>query len=130
MKPTGCAIGLRLSIIGELKALDSPLRLKSSIAGRNVIEVGFCVVPRAGKAVCGLARRHDVTRQDAMFRIESDAGPVTAQALLDAARAADLTAQSLSSRARRSTMSSCTTRDGTCATRPERRAARRLHLRR
>jgi ABC-2 type transport system ATP-binding protein len=89
----------RIAIVdhGELKALDSPLRLKSSIAGRNVIEVGFDVVPDGWEGrLSALPGVTEVKRQDAIFRIESDAGPVTAQALLDAARAADLTPQSLS----------------------------------
>src|SRR5512147_1735009 len=37
----------RIAIVdhGELKALDSPLRLKASIPGKNVIEVSFADVP-------------------------------------------------------------------------------------
>jgi len=89
----------RIAIVdhGELKALDSPLRLKTSIAGRNVIEVGFASAPESWEgrltALPGVTR---VVRQDAMFRIETETGPATAQALLDTARAAGLTPQSLS----------------------------------
>jgi ABC-2 type transport system ATP-binding protein len=88
----------RIAIVdhGELKALDSPLRLKMSIAGRNVIEVGFAAVPEGWEArLAGLPGVTRVVRHDELFRLESDNGPVTTEALLEASRAAGLTPQSL-----------------------------------
>src|SRR4030088_1867996 len=50
----------RIAIVdhGELKALDSPMKLKTSIPGRNVIEVSFSVAPPDWRAT--LERLPDV----------------------------------------------------------------------
>ena len=42
----------RIAIVdhGELKALDSPLKLKASIPGKNVLEVSFSDAPPAGRS--------------------------------------------------------------------------------
>jgi ABC-2 type transport system ATP-binding protein len=47
----------RIAIVdhGELKALDSPMKLKTSIPGRNVIEVSFSATPPAGR--CAMPSR-------------------------------------------------------------------------
>jgi ABC-2 type transport system ATP-binding protein len=89
----------RIAIVdhGELKALDSPVMLKASIAGRNVLEVSFSALPDGWEArLAALPGVSQVARHDAVFRIESDAGPATTQALFDAARAAGMAVQSLS----------------------------------
>jgi ABC-2 type transport system ATP-binding protein len=88
----------RIAIVdhGELKALDSPAMLKASIAGRNVLEVRFSAVPDGWEArLAALPGVTNVARHDAVFRLDSDAGPATTEALLEAARAAGVTPQSL-----------------------------------
>ena len=45
----------RIAIVdhGKLKALDSPLKLKASIPGKNVLEVSFSTTPaELGRARC------------------------------------------------------------------------------
>jgi ABC-2 type transport system ATP-binding protein len=82
---------------GELKALDSPLMLKASIAGKNMLEVSFSAVPEGWterlKALRGV---ESVEQHEAVFRIASAQGPVTTRALFDAASAADITVLTLS----------------------------------
>ncbi|HVW06927.1 MAG TPA: ABC transporter ATP-binding protein [Vicinamibacterales bacterium] len=88
----------RIAIVdhGELKALASPTMLKASIAGRNVIEVSFSSVPDGWEARLGtLPGVSKVERHDAVFRIESDSGPATDAALIDAVRGAGIAIQSL-----------------------------------
>ena len=88
----------RIAIVdhGQLKALDSPMKLKASIPGRNVLEVSFQPAPDGlAGTPAGPARRREVTRQDAIFRIASANGPATTTALMEAARAAGVTVQSL-----------------------------------
>jgi ABC-2 type transport system ATP-binding protein len=81
---------------GELKALDSPLMLKASIAGRNILEVSFSAVPEGwADRLAALPGVESVTRQDAVFRIASTGGPETTRALFEAAATAGLTIQSL-----------------------------------
>lgn len=82
---------------GELKALDSPLRLKASIPGQNVIEVSFGPVPDDWAArLAALPRVDGVTDHDGVYRVGSGNGPETTRALLDAAANAGVTVQSLS----------------------------------
>src|SRR5256712_1086798 len=62
----------RIAIVdhGELKALDSPMKLKTSIPGRNVIEVSFSLTPPDWRAT--LERLPDVesiTGEENLFRI-------------------------------------------------------------
>jgi ABC-2 type transport system ATP-binding protein len=88
----------RIAIVdhGELKALDSPAMLKASIAGRNVLEVRVEPVPDDWAArLMALPGVTQVTRHDAIFRIESEAGPATTPALFEAARLAGVAVQSL-----------------------------------
>jgi ABC-2 type transport system ATP-binding protein len=88
----------RIAIVdhGELKALASPAMLKASIAGRNVIEVSFSAVPDGWDArLDALPGVSKVERHDAVFRIESDNGPATDAALIDAVRTAGIAIQSL-----------------------------------
>jgi ABC-2 type transport system ATP-binding protein len=89
----------RIAIVdhGELKALDSPLKLKASIPGKNVIEVSFQTVPADWKArlerLPGVER---VTGDEHVFRIATANGPATTTALMDMAAASNIPVQSLS----------------------------------
>ena len=89
----------RIAIVdhGELKALDSPLKLKTSIPGRNVIEVSFADEPPDWRQTLEeLPGVESVTSQDRVFRIASGSGPATTTALMDAATFARVGVQSLS----------------------------------
>lgn len=89
----------RIAIIdnGKLAALDSPLKLKASIPGKNVLEVSFSHVP-AGWAgtLRALPDVADLKSEDKVFRISSHNGPRTTVALMEAARQAGVTLASLS----------------------------------
>jgi len=89
----------RIAIIdhGKLVALDSPLKLKASIPGKNILEVSFSDVP-AGWAdvVKALPEVAEVRAEDHVFRISSDNGPRTTIELMEAARQAGVTVTSLS----------------------------------
>src|SRR5438034_1930381 len=74
----------RVAIVdhGELKALDSPLKLKASIPGKNVIEVSFGAEPPDWREVLEhLPDVERVTSQDHVFRISTGSGPATTTAL-------------------------------------------------
>jgi ABC-2 type transport system ATP-binding protein len=89
----------RIAIIdhGKLVALDSPLKLKASIPGRNILEVSFSQVPDNWLQVLqSLPEVADVKSQDHVFRISSQNGPRTTVALMEAARDAGVTVTSLS----------------------------------
>jgi ABC-2 type transport system ATP-binding protein len=89
----------RIAIIdhGKLAALDSPLRLKASIPGKNILEAGFSSVPPGWpEAVRALPDVAEVKAEENMFRISSNNGPRTTTALLEAVRQAGLTLTSLS----------------------------------
>ena len=73
-------------------ALDSPLKLKASVPGENILEVSFSEVPSGWlERVRGLADVAEVKAVDHVFRISSDNGPRTALAVMEAARDANLT---------------------------------------
>jgi ABC-2 type transport system ATP-binding protein len=89
----------RIAIVdhGELKALDSPMKLKTSIPGRNVIEVSFSVTPPDWRAT--LERLPDVesvSGEENLFRIASANGPATTMALMETAARANIPVHSLS----------------------------------
>jgi ABC-2 type transport system ATP-binding protein len=89
----------RIAIVdhGKLVALDSPLKLKASIPGKNVIEVSFATIPeRWGETLEALPDVAEVKAEDRVFRIASHNGPATTGALIDAAREADVSIASLS----------------------------------
>jgi ABC-2 type transport system ATP-binding protein len=89
----------RVAIVdhGKLMALDSPLKLKASIPGKNVLEVSFPAAPEGWADRLGsLPGVESVTGQDLVFRIASHNGPATTTALLDAASKEGVTVQSLS----------------------------------
>jgi ABC-2 type transport system ATP-binding protein len=89
----------RIAIVdhGELKALDSPLKLKASIPGRNILDVAFSFTPPGWREV--LERLPDVERvtgDDNVFRVFSHNGPATTMALMEAASRAGVSISSLS----------------------------------
>jgi ABC-2 type transport system ATP-binding protein len=89
----------RVAIVdhGELKALDSPMRLKASIPGKNVIEVSFSTTPDGWRGTLeALPEVETVTERDRVFRIASGNGPATTMALMAAAADAAAPVQSLS----------------------------------
>ncbi len=89
----------RIAIVdhGELKALDSPLKLKASIPGRNVIEASFGTMPAGWvESLRQLPHVETVAGEDHIFRISSDNGPATTLALMDTAARRGVTVQSLS----------------------------------
>src|SRR4030095_16015848 len=89
----------RIAIVdhGELKALDSPMKLKASVPGRNVLEVSFSAEPSGwSDTLSRLPDVESVTGEDHMFRIASRNGPATTLALMDTAAQSGVTVQSLS----------------------------------
>ena len=90
----------RIAIVdhGELKALDSPMKLKASVPGKNVLEVSFAArAGRLGGDAAGAAgRRRRRPAHDNVFRIASSNGPATTMALMEAAARAGVAVQSLS----------------------------------
>jgi ABC-2 type transport system ATP-binding protein len=89
----------RIAIVdhGKLVALDSPLKLKASIPGQNVLEVSFTGAPanwiEVLKALPDVA---EVKAQDNIYRISTDNGPRTTMALIESARNQNVTISSLS----------------------------------
>jgi len=89
----------RIAIIdhGKLVALDSPLKLKASIPGKNILEVSFAPVPENWSAVLeSLPEVAEVKTEDHVFRISSNNGPQTTVALMEAVRKAGISLVSLS----------------------------------
>jgi len=89
----------RIAIVdhGKLVALDSPLKLKASIPGSTILEVGFSRIPEGWlQTVQNLPDVQNVKADDHVFRIGSDSGPKTTVALLEAARNAQIEVTSLS----------------------------------
>ncbi len=89
----------RIAIVdhGELKALDSPMKLKASVPSNNVLEVSFSHVPPGWEdSLKTLPEVDEVSGHDHVFRVSTKNGPATTMALLDAAAAARVTVNSLS----------------------------------
>ena len=89
----------RIAIVdhGELKALDSPLRLKASIPGKNSLEVSFTNAPADWQArVERLPGVESVTAHEDIFRIATGSGPATTLALMELAATSGVTIGSLS----------------------------------
>ena len=89
----------RIAIVdhGQLVALDSPITLKASIPGKNVLEVSFSNVPPGWlERLKGLPEVEGVTEHDTAFRISSGNGPATTMALMEAAAGSNISVQSLS----------------------------------
>jgi ABC-2 type transport system ATP-binding protein len=89
----------RIAIVdhGELKALDSPLKLKASIPGKNILEVSFSVTPPGWlERLEQLPHVQSVVGEENIFRISSLNGPETTLALMELSQSAGITVQSLS----------------------------------
>ena len=89
----------RIAIVdhGNLVALDSPLKLKASIPGRNVLEAGFANTPADWESrVTALPYVESVSAEGNLFRIASNNGPATTLALVEAAARTGVTIASLS----------------------------------
>ena len=89
----------RIAIVdhGQLVALDSPLTLKASIPGKNVLEVSFANPPAEWETrLEALPSVESVSGQDNVYRISSSNGPAVTMALLEMAAAANVTVHSMS----------------------------------
>lgn len=89
----------RIAIIdhGKLAALDSPLKLKASIPGKNILEVSFSNAPENWtETLKQLPEVADVKSDENIFKISSNNGPRTTVELLEAARGSNITVSSLS----------------------------------
>jgi len=89
----------RIAIVdhGKLVALDSPLTLKASIPGKNLLEASFENAPPDWTTrLATLAFVDKVDGQGHVYRISSSNGPGTTLALMEAAAAAHVTVHSLS----------------------------------
>src|SRR5438552_10065521 len=89
----------RIAIVdhGDLKALDSPAKLKASVPTNNILEVSFSNVPPGWEdRLKTLPEVDSVNGHDHIFKISSKNGPATTMALLDAAAASHVTVHSLS----------------------------------
>ena len=82
---------------GELKALDSPLKLKASIPGKNSLEVSFAHAPSDWQErIERLPGVESATAHENIFRIATASGPATTLALMELAAGAGVTVASLS----------------------------------
>src|SRR5215475_5739042 len=89
----------RIAIVdhGKLVALDSPLKLKTSIPGTNTIEVSFSTIPADWQRTLeSLPDVASVKADEGVFRLSTNNGPRTVVALLDAVNAARISIASLS----------------------------------
>jgi ABC-2 type transport system ATP-binding protein len=89
----------RIAIVdhGQLKALDSPLKLKASVPGKNVLEVSFSGAPEGWlDQLRSLPGVESVSGDDHLARIASAHGPSTTLAVMERAAAAQVTVESLS----------------------------------
>jgi ABC-2 type transport system ATP-binding protein len=89
----------RIAIVdhGQLVALDSPLKLKTSVPGKNVLEASFSQTPADwATRLNALPAVEGVTAHDHVYRISSNNGPATTMALMEMAAAAGVTVASLS----------------------------------
>jgi ABC-2 type transport system ATP-binding protein len=89
----------RIAIIdhGKLAALDSPLKLKASIPGKNILEVSFSSAPQNWMEILKqLPEVADVKNEENIFRISTNNGPRTTVELLETAKNKNVTVASLS----------------------------------
>jgi len=89
----------RIAIVdhGQLKALDSPLKLKASVPGKNVLEVSFANAPAGWlDQLRRLADVESVSGDDHIARIASSRGPSTTLAVMERAASANVAIESLS----------------------------------
>jgi ABC-2 type transport system ATP-binding protein len=89
----------RIAIVdhGELKALDSPFKLKASVPVQNLVEVSFSAVPPGWtERLQALPDVASVSGDDHVFRISTRNGPATTLSLMEEAARSDVAVQSLS----------------------------------
>ena len=89
----------RIAIVdhGDLVALDSPLKLKSSIPGKNILEFICSRVPEGWLEILrNLPEVQEVKADERVFRISSNNGPKTTAELIEKARDAQVEIVSLS----------------------------------
>jgi len=89
----------RIAIVdhGELKALDSPMKLKASVPSKNILEVSFGSPPPTwAETLRALPGVEHVTGEEGLFRVTSQSGPITTMALMEAAARADVQVLGLS----------------------------------
>ncbi len=89
----------RIAIVdhGKLVALDSPLKLKASIPGTNILEVSFSGTPEGWlETLQNLPEVQSVKAEDHVFRIGSNNGARTTVELMEVARQAHVQITSLS----------------------------------
>ena len=89
----------RVAIVdhGKLVALDSPLKLKASIPGNNILEVSFSRIPDGWiDTLRQLPEVQDIKADDHVFRIGSNNGPKTTTELIETTRRAQVEITSLS----------------------------------
>jgi len=89
----------RIAIVdhGELKALDSPMKLKASVPGKNKLEASFSSTSDSWEhTLATLPAVEEVNSHDNIFRLATSNGPATTLALMEAAGRAGITVNSLS----------------------------------
>lgn len=89
----------RIAIVdhGKLVALDSPLKLKASIPGNDILEISFSRVPAGWlETLQSLPDVQSVKAEDHVYRIASNNGPKTTVALMEATGQAKVEITSLS----------------------------------
>jgi ABC-2 type transport system ATP-binding protein len=89
----------RVAIVdhGKLVALDSPLKLKASIPGKNILDVSFSETPPGWPdRLRQLPAVERVTGETPVYRIASASGPATTLALMEMAESAGIEVHSLS----------------------------------
>ena len=89
----------RIAIVdhGKLVALDSPLKLKASIPGNDILEISFSTVPPGWLATLqSLPDVQSVKAEDHVYRIGSNNGPKTTVAMMEATSLAKVEITSLS----------------------------------
>ncbi len=89
----------RIAIVdhGKLVALDSPLKLKASIPGNDILEISFSTVPSGWlETLQSLPDVQSVKAEDHVYRIGSNNGPKTTVALMEATGQAKVEITSLS----------------------------------
>jgi ABC-2 type transport system ATP-binding protein len=89
----------RIAIVdhGELKALDSPMKLKAAVPGKNMLEASFSDRSETWeRTLSALPAVENVTSHDHVFRLASSNGPATTLALMEAAARSGVSVNSLS----------------------------------
>src|SRR5262245_11836069 len=89
----------RVAIVdhGTLKALDSPLKLKASIPGKNTVEASFSDTPQDwAERLNRLPSVEAVSAQENIYRLSTSNGPATTLALMEEAGRSHVQVHSLS----------------------------------